>query len=141
MVSATVTSHEAVPAGTYRGQFGGVAETEAQFGPAWEWTFHLDIGNGATSRVTGLTSTIFSEKSKAYEWASVLLGRRPAENEVVNFDDLRGAVVGVAVSVKENGWNKIEQLGVLQQPTPAQPAAPAQVPPVQPYVAPDEAPF
>ena len=158
-MQARVPSFDTVTPAIYDAEFGGITDGPDTYGPSWSWRFYLYTGGNATSDVDGLTSQNFGSRSKAYKWASVLLGRQPAAGEIIDFDALAGTKCKVAVSINDRGYNVIDEVYPADQPAPqAAPATPQPVPqqqtmpppgqsvpqaPAQPggYVPPDERPF
>lgn len=70
-----------------------IRDVETEFGDSLRWIFGVfeeEDEDGEVPEVSGITSIRFSEKSKAYGWASALLGYQPEVGEEVDLDDLIG---------------------------------------------------
>ena len=85
-----------VDEGIYRAELIDIQDIETQFGVSWRWVFDL-VDFAEETLVSGVSSQKMSLRSKAYEWASTLLGREPEPGEEIDFDDLIGRQVMVTV--------------------------------------------
>jgi hypothetical protein len=150
-----VETFEVVQPGSYRAQIGEITEIETSYGNSYRWDFWPIIEDGSQQKVTDLSTTSFTTRSKAYKWTAAALNRQPAAGENIDFGTLAGKWVQIVVSINENGYNKVEMVSPDTQPAPA--AVPAQAPPAaapaatvnatpetndrQTFQAPDERPF
>jgi len=85
-----------VDEGIYRAELIDIQDIDTQFGQSWRWVFDL-VDFAEETLVSGVSSQKMSLRSKAYEWASTLLGREPEPGEEIDFDDLIGRQVMVTV--------------------------------------------
>ena len=119
VASFTAETYEPIEAGVYPATLVGIEEAESeQFGKFRKWTFAVDLGDGGEAYLLSAPSSPASgPKSKAYKWASALLGRAPVPGEPVN---LEGKKCSLHVIVNEDGFNRVES--VLPVPTTRRPA-------------------
>lgn len=85
-----------VEEGLYKAMLTDIVDVDTQFGQSWRWIFDL-IDYEEETLVSGITSQKMTTRSKAYEWASVLLGREPEPGEEISFEDLIGKQAMVTV--------------------------------------------
>jgi hypothetical protein len=99
------TTHQALPAGVYPAVLDGIREGENDYGGFRRWRFSVTTPEGERM-VTAMTSDASGPKSKAYKWASTLLGRKPGTDE----EQLVGLGCQLHLIVNEEGFNRIEAL-------------------------------
>ena len=79
--------------GMYPVELVEIRDIETDYGDSLRWIFSVfeeEDEEGETPEVSGITSIRFSAKSKAYKWASALLGYEPDVGEEIDLDDLVG---------------------------------------------------
>jgi hypothetical protein len=103
---------ENLPDGLYQGRLFGIEERESDTGPYLRWSVDIEY-KGDTVKRAGNTSASFGPKSKAYRWATALLGRRPRAGEEIDADKLAGRPCLVQITTTEGpdgGFNRIEAI-------------------------------
>jgi len=137
-MKVTVPTYQTIPKGVYPAVVGEIEEVGeiGPFGAALRWNVHVYLPEGGTERVSALSSINFGPRSKAYRWASILLGRKLAASDTIDTDELTGMACQAEVGLNEAGWNTLEDIlparaGGVPKPA-AEPSA---------FVPPDEAPF
>jgi hypothetical protein len=138
-----VSEPDNVPPGDYVATFSGVEPVEnSQFGPRWRWSFRIDIPGEEPVTVSTFTSQKLNSQTNAWAIVRALLGHDPTNR--VDIQSLEGQQVSVLLSLKENGWNKIETISSLPEPAlqeePAFPpeSAEQEEPPLPPEPAPQD---
>jgi len=79
--------------GMYPVELVEIRDIETDYGDSLRWIFSVfeeEDEDGEIPEVSGITSIRFSAKSKAYRWASALLGYEPDVGEEIDLDDLIG---------------------------------------------------
>lgn len=106
-------SYDAIDEGIYPAVVAGIEEGENDFGAFRKWSFLVETPDGERT-VTAMTSGASGPRSKAYSWASVLLGRKPGDQD----EELAGLPCQVHLTVNEDGYNRV---GTLLPPAKQQP--------------------
>jgi len=98
MVKAKVETKELprIEEGIYDALFDDVELVETAYGNKWRWTFKIPLKDGIVT-ISGLTSTTFSRKGKAYKWVCAINGKKYKEGEEIDTDKLRGRPCKVEV--------------------------------------------
>ncbi len=99
------TSYEALPAGVYPAILEGIEVGENDLGGYRKWRFAAETAEGVRA-VTAMTSDASGPKSKAFKWATVLLGRKPGDAE----EQLVGLPCRLHLIVNDEGFNRVEAL-------------------------------
>lgn len=82
-----------------------------QFGEYLRWSFLVPTKQGEAITVTGLTSTIFNNRSKFYSWASAVKRKPFSEGEALDTDTLHNQKCRVYLTIKElDGGGSINQV-------------------------------
>jgi len=84
--------------GTYEARVADFQTIETQYGTSLRWFFDVKTEDGEV-RITGISSTKASKRSKLYKWASALLGEAPKK---IKLRDLIGKECMVVVQQKNN---------------------------------------
>lgn len=108
-MSAPFVASEGEPAldeGVYPGRLDSIEEGgDGQFGPFNRWNFTVKKPDGTFTVIDAIASAQATPKTKAFKWATALLGRKPNPGEQL---DLTGKLCQLHLSINENGFNKIE---------------------------------
>ena len=90
--------------GIYEAEFKRTEEVNIpKYGDRIRWVFEVEDEEEGTVEVSGLTSTIFNERSKAYRWAKALGYDERKHGEDFDLDDLAGAKCIVKIENRETG--------------------------------------
>lgn len=111
-----------VPTGTYVGTFTGIEARTSEYGPSWRWSFEVIGPEGETVVISTLTSQKLNNQTNAWQIVRALLGHEPEKR--VDIAGLVGAEVSLQLSLKEDGWNKVERLSAYRrndEPLPPEP--------------------
>lgn len=104
--SFTAAEYEALEAGIYPARLDSIEiGTSETYGDFNRWNFTLKLPDGAFTTLTAVSSRSSGPKSKAYKWASAILGRNPKAGEQL---DLSGKQCQLHVIVNEEGFNRVE---------------------------------
>ena len=106
-MTLTFTDTDALEAGVYAATVRAIEEGENDNGPYRRWTFDVIALDGVTHELRAFSTTAGGPRSKAYKWASVLLGHRPPVGEPV---DVTGKACRVVLNVNEDGYNRVGDL-------------------------------
>lgn len=102
----TASTYEAIPEDTYPAQLISIEQLASEaYGDFLKWSFRLRLADGTISEISGASSTATGPKSKAYKWATALLGHAPTAGSA---QDLAGKACQLHVTVNEDGFNRIE---------------------------------
>ncbi|NPA98182.1 MAG: hypothetical protein GXO43_02275 [Crenarchaeota archaeon] len=106
MVKAKVEESGGLPLieeGVYPAWLKGVEEREIEVKgekrKIFSWRFIVDV-DGKKVELEGISSAKVTTKSKAYRWASAIMGRKPKVGEIIDFDELVGLPCTVIVENK-----------------------------------------
>lgn len=100
--------------GVYDATLIAIDEDSNEHGDYRRWTFSIELAGGAASVELRAFSTMASgPRSKAYTWASTLLGAKPTPGQPV---ELVGRRCRVVVVTNDEGFARIDS---LLPPTPA----------------------
>lgn len=100
----TVSDYQVIPEGIYDARLASIEQKhdDSSDRDFLVWHFEARGKSGKTADVTGASSLSFGPKSKAYAWATALLGRKLLAREEVDTDDLRDHACKLVVKL-ENG--------------------------------------
>jgi hypothetical protein len=80
----------------------------------FDWEFHVDEGEFENTKIEATTSTASGSKSKMFSFVTALCGgKSPALRTIVKAEDLIGRQAIATVSIRPNGWPRIESLGAI----------------------------
>jgi hypothetical protein len=81
------------------------------YGEYLRWSFMVPTKQGEAISVSGLTSTIFNNRSKFYTWASAVKRKPFSEGETLDTDTLHSQRCRVYLTIKElDGGRSINQV-------------------------------
>jgi len=81
------------------------------FGEYLRWNFMVPTTKGEAITVTGLTSTIFNNRSKFYKWATAVKGKEFVDGEELDTDTLHNQKCRVYLTIKDlDGGGSINQV-------------------------------
>jgi hypothetical protein len=84
------------------------------FGEYLRWNFMVATSKGEAITVTGLTSTIFNNRSKLYKWATAVKGKEFVDGEELDTDTLHNQKCRVYLTIKDlDGGGSINQVGKI----------------------------
>ena len=86
--------------GMYPVELVEIKDIETDFGDSWKWVFDV-LEEEEETLVNGITSQRMSSKSKAYKWASALLGTAPGIGDEIDLDELVGLRANAELKTKE----------------------------------------
>jgi hypothetical protein len=113
-VTLTPTTSELayIPPGTYKARFSGSEVVEnLKFGDCIRWKFKLEDSEHEGVTLDTLSSKKFSEKSKSFEIATVLLGEAPKGE--LDLDTLTGApckIIVKTVKSERGDFSRVERV-------------------------------
>lgn len=120
-----------IPAGTYKAQLAGsTIETGGQFKDEknpngdyrrWEWLVEVP-GSEELKALSDNTSLFTGPKSETFKRLTALLGRAPVAGEVI--ENPVGKTVLLTLSIKDNGYNKIDLVSPYVDPQQTVPGVP-----------------
>ena len=100
------SEYDALPPGVYDAVVVEISdESSAAYGAFRKWTFTVTTDEGEQP-LTAATSAASGPKSKAYQWASVLIGHKPGDDAV----DLVGRRCQLVLTVNAEGFNRVESM-------------------------------
>ena len=104
----TAGQYEVLEPGIYPAVLVGIEEATTNEGDKFlKWNFRVRLQDGGESNFTAASSTATGSKSKAYKWATILLGRVP---QVGQTENLEGKVCQLHIIRNEEGYNRVESL-------------------------------
>jgi hypothetical protein len=106
-MTLTFTDADALAAGVYPAVLRAIEDGENDNGPYRRWTFDVLAPDGVTHELRAFSTTAGGPRSKAYKWATVLLGHKPPVGEPV---DVTGKACRVVLNVNEDGYNRVGDL-------------------------------
>lgn len=101
----TASTYDALGEGIYPAVVTGITEGSNEFGGFRKWAFEVTTPSGPHS-LTAMTSDASGPRSKAYRWASTLLGHKPTGEE----EALVGLACQLHLIVNDDGFNRIESV-------------------------------
>lgn len=99
------STYDAIEAGVYDAVLDDIETGDNDFGPFRKWFFTVQTPNGEKT-ITAMTSGASGPRSKAYAWATTLLGHKPTGEE----EQLRGLPCQVHLAINEDGFNRVAAL-------------------------------
>lgn len=99
------SKYDALPEGLYDATLTDIAVGENDLGGYRKW--HFEVGTPEGKRdLSAMTSDASGPQSKAYGWATTLLGHTPGDQE----EQLRGLRCRLHLVVNDSGYNRIAAL-------------------------------
>lgn len=111
----------AIEPGTYKAQLEKVETDEGNFGKYRKWFWIVEV-DGKLESLSVLTSAHTGPNSKSYAWLTALLGRAPQAGETI--EDPTGKTVLLAISKNDKGFNKVDAVMPIVEPTEVSPGIP-----------------
>jgi hypothetical protein len=102
--------------GVYKAVVEKIEPNVGTFGEYLKWSFMVVSPKGEAATVTGLTSCIFSKKSKFYDWASTIVGKHFEVNEELDTDTLHGKTCRLWLTIKELDGGSINAIKEVLPP-------------------------
>lgn len=97
-----------VPEGIYKAFLSGINRSKGEHGPILKIEFTLVTdGKFNRTKVSGITGTIISDKSKLGKWIKAIIGYMPKNGEVVNEEDILHQNCRVTIRHTENDDGRV----------------------------------
>jgi hypothetical protein len=112
MPKAKFPVRELMPEGVYQGTLVGIDERQAADGRSfWLWTFRINHDGRSVER-TAPSSTNFSPRSKARQWAEALMGAKIDDSGTHEFDldQLTGRACTIVLDVVERDGERFNNV-------------------------------
>src|SRR5829696_1157411 len=93
----TATEYETLDPGLYVGRFVEIREAKSEHGSYYRWVFEIQDEGHRGRQIHANVSDKFGPSSKARQWVEAMIGRRLANGERFDTDDLIGQDFHVTV--------------------------------------------
>jgi hypothetical protein len=104
----TASAYEALEEGVYAAELISIDKgTSESYGDFLRWNFSVTLSDGTLAPVTAASSASTGPKSKAYKWATALLGHAPVAGQP---EELAGKKAQLHLIINDDGFNRVESV-------------------------------
>jgi len=114
----TATEYETLDPGLYVGRFVEIREAKSEHGSYYRWVFEIQDEGDRGRQIHANVSDKFGPSSKARQWVEAMIGRRLANGERFDTDNLIGQDFHVTVvNVEKDGrtYDNVVSVNVIRK--------------------------